>query len=91
MVDSEATATWLTAVVAETLAAYPAVVDRWLASQPGAWGFLAGQGVLAARQRLGRRLTDAERRAVWAALWAALVARRRALSGDSGQEDPENS
>jgi hypothetical protein len=62
----------LAAVVAETIAANALAVERWRASQPGAWGYLAGQGVLAYRERLGRRLTGTERRQLWAALWAAL-------------------
>jgi hypothetical protein len=55
-----------------TIAAYPEQVADWQAGRPGAWGYLAGRAVLAERERLGRRLTDPERRAVWAALWAAL-------------------
>jgi hypothetical protein len=55
-----------------TIAAHPDRVAAWLRSPPGAWGFLAGQAVLAERARLGRRLTEPERRRVWAALWSAL-------------------
>ncbi|MEK6225846.1 MAG: hypothetical protein AABM40_06050 [Chloroflexota bacterium] len=45
-------------------------------ARPKAWGALAGHGVAALRERLGRQLTDAERRALWAALWReALIAR----------------
>ncbi len=62
--------------VEETIAAHPEVVQRWIDNQPGAWGFLAGQGVLAYRRSLGRRLVDAERRALWQALWAKLEALR---------------
>jgi hypothetical protein len=62
----------LAEAVAETIAANPEAVDRWRTSQPGAWGFLAGQGILAYRARLGRRLAEAERRQLWAALWAEL-------------------
>jgi hypothetical protein len=68
-VDAEATAR-------ATIAAHPEQVAGWLASQPGAWGFLAGRAVLHERGRLGRRLTDPERRRVWAALWAALERER---------------
>ena len=57
--------------------AHPDTVVLWLANQPGAWGNLAGQAVLAARRALGRSLTDAERRAVWAVLWGTLTALRR--------------
>lgn len=37
--------------------------------RPGAWGRLAGLAVIAHRERLGRRLEDRERRAVWDAVW----------------------
>ena len=67
----------LEAAVAETLAAHPDAVDRWLANQRGAWGFLAGQGILALRRRLERRPTDDERKRLWTALWSALEARRQ--------------
>ena len=60
----------------QTIHAHPEEVAAWLAGRPGAWGFLAGQAVLGERARLGRRLTEPERRRVWAALWAALERRR---------------
>ena len=41
----------------------------WIRTEPGAWGFLAGQGVTATRRHLGRQLTDPERRMVWSRLW----------------------
>jgi hypothetical protein len=41
----------------------------WIDNEPGAWGYLAGQGVAATRRHLGRQLTDAERRMVWSRLW----------------------
>jgi hypothetical protein len=41
----------------------------WIRTEQGAWGFLAGQGVVATRRLLGRHLTDAERRMVWSRLW----------------------
>jgi hypothetical protein len=62
----------LAEAVAETLARHHDQVRRWHANEPGAWGFLAGQGILAFRARVGRRLTDAERRHLWTALWAEL-------------------
>lgn len=55
---------------------HPEQVRAWLADEPGAWGFLAGQAVLAERRRLGRGLTERERRLVWQALWDRLVERR---------------
>ncbi len=69
----------LAEAVAETLANHPDAVERWRLNEPGAWGFLAGQGVLTFRTRLGRSLTNAERRQVWAALWAELERRRGLL------------
>lgn len=62
--------------VEETIAAHPEVVQRWIENQPGAWGFLAGQGVLAYRRNLGRRLDDTERHALWQALWTTLEEQR---------------
>lgn len=41
----------------------------WLRREPGAWGYLAGQGVTATRRCLGRQLTSPERRMVWSRLW----------------------
>jgi hypothetical protein len=70
----------LTAAVATTIAAHPDQVARWQSAVPGAWGFLAGRGVLAYRDRLGRTLTEPERRQLWETLWAALE-KRRASSG----------
>ena len=67
----------LKAAVEEVLSAFPEVVERWRRNEPGAWGHLAGQGVLAYRRRLGRALTGTERRRVWSALWAALEATRQ--------------
>lgn len=58
------------------LEAHADKVQAWLANEPGAWGFLAGQAVLAERRRLGRGLTEPERRIVWQALWDRLTALR---------------
>ena len=41
----------------------------WMRNEPGAWGYLAGQGVAATRRHLGRQLSDPERRMVWSRLW----------------------
>ena len=62
----------LQSVIEETIATHGAEVERWLVREPGAWGFLAGKAVIAMRLKLGRRLVDSERRAVWSALWASL-------------------
>lgn len=44
-------------------------VWAWMRNERGAWGFLAGQGVVATRQHLERHLSDSERRMVWSRLW----------------------
>ena len=41
------------------------------ARRPKAWGALAAKGVVAFRELAGRAPTDAERRAIWSALWRA--------------------
>jgi Asp-tRNA(Asn)/Glu-tRNA(Gln) amidotransferase B subunit len=64
--------------VERVIAEHRQEVDRWLADEPGAWGFLAGQCIIRCREALGRRLSEAERRAVWQALWDALVELRSA-------------
>ena len=73
--------------IAAVLAGHPQRVRDWLANVPGAWGFLAGQAVLAERRRLGRALTDAERRAVWQALWDALLVLRAWQAGEGRNAD----
>jgi hypothetical protein len=54
------------------LTANEMLIGRWRDGEPGSWGALAGKAVLLHRDRLGRRLTEAERRAVWARLWQRL-------------------
>ncbi|PKB72287.1 MAG: hypothetical protein BZY87_01355 [SAR202 cluster bacterium Io17-Chloro-G6] len=44
-------------------------VVGWIRGEPGAWGFLAGQAVVAVRSNVDRNLEDAERRLVWSRLW----------------------
>lgn len=44
--------------------------------RPGAWGALAAKGVVAYREIAGRRPTEAERRAIWAALWSRVTEAR---------------
>lgn len=68
----------LAGAVRATLADNPTVVAGWLTGAPKTWGSLAGRAVGAARRTLGRELTEAERRAVWQALWDGLEALRRA-------------
>lgn len=64
----------LTMVIAEN----SGLIAAWLCDEPGSWGALAAQAVLATRNTLGRRLTDTERRVVWQALWDQLTAIRYA-------------
>lgn len=59
-------------VTQKTIAAYPEIVRAWQVGTPKTWGYLAGRAVGAARRRVGRPLTDEERRRVWAALWRQL-------------------
>jgi hypothetical protein len=56
-------------VAQETVRTWPDLARGTRTAQPKAWGTLAGHGVASLRARLGRPLTDAERRAFWAALW----------------------
>jgi hypothetical protein len=56
-------------VARETVREWPDLALGTRTARPKAWGALAGHGVAALRARLGRQLTDAERRAFWAALW----------------------
>jgi hypothetical protein len=56
----------LTESVEACIEANPKLVESWAAGAPGSWGVLAGKAVLIHRDRLGRRLSDSERRAVWA-------------------------
>jgi hypothetical protein len=57
------------AVARATVGTWPDLVEGTRASRPKAWGALAGHGVVALRERLGRAPSDAERRRLWAALW----------------------
>ena len=66
----------LDAVLERVMQDHPDRVGAWGRSEPGAWGFLAGQGVLAARRLLGRPLSAMERRVVWHRLWLLLERRR---------------
>jgi len=59
--------------VSLTIESNPILINRWLADERGSWGALAGKAVIACRQRLGRKLTDAERREVWDLLWSRLT------------------
>jgi hypothetical protein len=56
-------------VAQKTVQTWPDLALGTRTARPKAWGALAGHGVTALRARLGRALTDAERRALWTALW----------------------
>lgn len=56
-------------VARETVEAWPDLAAGTRTARPKAWGALAAHGVSALRERLGRRATDGERRAIWDALW----------------------
>ena len=71
----------LDAVLAAVLEERQADVSAWLRDEPGSWGKLAGQGVLAARRALGRGLTVAERRVLWQRLWDRLMDLKREADG----------
>jgi hypothetical protein len=48
-------------------------VRAWSRGQPGKWGVLAGQAIIASKVALGRKLSEDERRLVWASLWEHLT------------------
>ena len=65
------------------------MVQQWVAGQPGSWGFLAGKAVIVCRQKMGRTLTDWERREVWHLLWSDLMKLRgepKTVSKESGEQ-----
>ena len=51
-------------------------VRAWMRDEPGEWGFLSGQAVLAVRRLLGRSLEYTERRWVWHQMWLVLQERK---------------
>lgn len=61
----------LEAVVGEVVAQQRPLMDEVRSGTPKAWGKLAALGVVAYRRRLGRALSDPERRALWSELWRA--------------------
>ena len=56
-------------VARATVRTWPDLALGTRTARPKAWGALAGHGVAALRERLGRQLTDEERRALWTVLW----------------------
>lgn len=63
-------------VIAVVIAASPGKLDDYRHGRPRAFGYFAGRAVGEVRRRLGRNLSDAERRLVWQRLWARLEALR---------------
>jgi len=61
----------LDAVVREVVVAQEELAGDVRSGRPKAWGKLAALGVVAYRRRLGRALSDPERRALWSVLWRA--------------------
>ena len=55
--------------VQRTIAASADLVRDTASAVPKAWGALAARGVVTFRDLAGRPPTDAERRAIWSALW----------------------
>ena len=58
-------------VARETVRAWPDLALGTRTARPKAWGALAAHGVTLLRERLGRPLSDGERRGLWDALWRA--------------------
>jgi hypothetical protein len=58
-------------IAREIVRAWPDFATGTRTARPKAWGALAAHGVIALRERLGRAPSDAERRALWSALWNA--------------------
>jgi hypothetical protein len=56
-------------VARQTVRTWPDLAVGTRTARPKAWGALAGHGVVALRARLGREVTDLERRALWTELW----------------------
>ena len=54
------------------MSAHQGKVTGWMSSEPGCWGYLAGQAVVACRDHMGRALTHQERRLAWSRLWFLL-------------------
>ena len=57
--------------VSLTIEREPELIRDTAARRPKSWGALAAKGVLAFRELAGRAPSDAERRAIWSALWHA--------------------
>ena len=68
-------------LMVEVVRGNPEQVVGWMTGKPGAWGFLAGQGVLACRKSVDRSLTELERRQVWSRLWWLLEQIKSRING----------
>lgn len=62
----------LDATLRPILTTHAAIVAAWRRNEPGTWGAIAAQAILAARRALNRPLTDPERRIVWNIMWQLL-------------------
>jgi hypothetical protein len=62
----------LDATLRPILASHAATVAAWRRNEPGTWGTLAAQAILATRRALDRPLTEPERRVVWTTMWQLL-------------------
>lgn len=58
-------------IAQDTVRAWPDLALGTRTARPKAWGALAAHGVTGLRERLGRPLTEQERRSLWEALWHA--------------------
>jgi hypothetical protein len=59
------------AVARETVQTWPDLALGTRTARPKAWGALAGHGIKALRERIGRPPSEQERRSLWSALWQA--------------------
>ncbi|MEX2238335.1 MAG: hypothetical protein WEB00_12460 [Dehalococcoidia bacterium] len=66
----------IAAAAQQVISAEPDMVCAWQDGEPGSWGFFAGKVVLASKSRLGRPLSEGERRLAWQTMWDLLVATR---------------
>jgi hypothetical protein len=58
-------------VAVETVRTWPDLALGTRTARPKAWGALVAHGIAALRERLGRPLSENERRTLWAVLWDA--------------------
>jgi hypothetical protein len=79
--DAENVDATLEQLLQGVLEAHPDRVAAWLRDEPGEWGFLSGQAVLAVRRLLGRSLEYTERRWVWHQMWQVLQEHKRQQQG----------